>query len=249
MDIRRIYCQFKFRREPIIIGGCGRSGTTLLLSILSAHPHIYAIEKETAIFCPTAYDTVVNMDAPINWEKIFDLIKLENIFFSRYNRFCEKTPKNILFFNKLKKVFNNRVKLIQMVRDGRDVITSIYYGKPNEFWVKKERWIQDVTAGLDFIDDKTVLTIRYEDLIRNTEQVLNQVFSYIGEELTPEVKNYHSYAKLRTVETTPGVWSPEVQPIHDSSIGRWKDSKYDAVVNDLMSDERAVKLLKQYQYL
>jgi hypothetical protein len=40
-------------QKPIIIGGCARSGTTLLLSVLSCHPNIYAIPDETYTFCPT----------------------------------------------------------------------------------------------------------------------------------------------------------------------------------------------------
>ncbi len=38
------------KKCPIIIGGCGRSGTTLLLSILGSHPNIQAIKDETGLF-------------------------------------------------------------------------------------------------------------------------------------------------------------------------------------------------------
>ena len=33
-------------QTPILIGGCGRSGTTLLLSLLSAHPRIRAVSRQ-----------------------------------------------------------------------------------------------------------------------------------------------------------------------------------------------------------
>jgi hypothetical protein len=39
-----------FTDTPILIGGGARSGTTLLLSILSAHPAIFAIRKELGLF-------------------------------------------------------------------------------------------------------------------------------------------------------------------------------------------------------
>jgi len=42
-------------RRPIVIGGCARSGTSLLLSLLSCHPQIIAIPVETQTLCPTAY--------------------------------------------------------------------------------------------------------------------------------------------------------------------------------------------------
>ena len=41
----------KLTRPPVIVGGCERSGTTLLLSILSSHPAIQAIPVETWAFC------------------------------------------------------------------------------------------------------------------------------------------------------------------------------------------------------
>ena len=39
-----------FKKPPIYIGGCGRSGTTLLLSILSSHPEIFACPGELEMF-------------------------------------------------------------------------------------------------------------------------------------------------------------------------------------------------------
>ena len=36
----------RFTCPPVYIGGCGRSGTTLLLSILSAHKDIFACPRE-----------------------------------------------------------------------------------------------------------------------------------------------------------------------------------------------------------
>ena len=49
--------------SPLIIGGCGRSGTTLLLSVLSAHPKVLAIPHETEAFCPGAYGAHVDLQA------------------------------------------------------------------------------------------------------------------------------------------------------------------------------------------
>lgn len=41
--------------KPIVIGGCGRSGTTLLLSILGAHPDIFALASELYPFYPLPF--------------------------------------------------------------------------------------------------------------------------------------------------------------------------------------------------
>lgn len=39
-------------KNPLFIGGGGRSGTTLLLSLISVHPDIYAIPYETRAVSP-----------------------------------------------------------------------------------------------------------------------------------------------------------------------------------------------------
>ena len=143
--LRRIKVAIIFRAPPIIIGGCGRSGTTLLASILSAHPRIYVIPEETTTFCPGAYSEHVDLNAE------FDTRKFYLKYFSKYNflfaRWCEKTPKNVLFFDRILKHFKNRVKLIHMVRDGRDVIFSRHPRNPHEYWVSGKRWIDDVSRS------------------------------------------------------------------------------------------------------
>ncbi|MCA9555784.1 MAG: sulfotransferase, partial [Myxococcales bacterium] len=45
----------RFPEPPIIIGGCGRSGTTLVASILSCHPRIAVVGPETRAFAAGAY--------------------------------------------------------------------------------------------------------------------------------------------------------------------------------------------------
>ncbi len=40
----------RFSQSPVIIGGCARSGTTLVLAILAAHPSIYTIPNEIRAF-------------------------------------------------------------------------------------------------------------------------------------------------------------------------------------------------------
>src|SRR6056297_2982515 len=75
-----------FRGEPIIIGGCGRSGTTLLLSIISAHPDIYAFSKEIGVFSEwhKGKPRLDRLNRYILLHKLPDTKK----------RMCEKTPAN-----------------------------------------------------------------------------------------------------------------------------------------------------------
>ena len=88
-----------FNKKGIVIGGCGRSGTTLLNSIMGAHKDIHAIEEETYSFVPTPRLNRLNNN-------------LKNV---KENFWCEKTPKNIYAFHFLAQF--DFIKLIHIVRD------------------------------------------------------------------------------------------------------------------------------------
>jgi hypothetical protein len=239
--------KIKFCKPPILIGGCGRSGTTLLLSILSAHPRIYCFPQETRVFCPTAYEERPNLKAPIEINKLFSHISFKQalyLFFKRYHRYCEKTPRNILFFDQLLKIHDSKIKLIHIVRDGRDVITSRHPLNPSIFWVDKERWIYEVSEGLQFQNHPNVFTLRYEDLVLKYQEVIKQVMAFIGEDFDPQLIHWYKHATVRE-----GPWIDGFKNLHDKSMQKWKKSEYAERVNDLTDDPRAVALLRSLHYI
>ena len=85
-----------FDGKPIIIGACPRSGTTLLLSILDAHSHIFGIQNQTYVFASWDYHDQPNRMDRLYREFIFNKIPAGK------KRWCEKTPKNIEFFDKIR---------------------------------------------------------------------------------------------------------------------------------------------------
>jgi hypothetical protein len=155
----------RMSENPVFIGGSGRSGTTLFLSLLSAHPDIYAIPDETAAFCPTAYYEEEDLQAAFNIERAYSFLMDPNVPLERYSRWCEKSPKNVLFAERLLDYFGDRTRFINVVRDGRDVVTSRHPSDPDEYFVQPEEWVRDVAAGRRIEDDPRVITVRYEEFI------------------------------------------------------------------------------------
>ncbi|MFC1884632.1 sulfotransferase [Thermodesulfobacteriota bacterium] len=241
--LRRAKVAMIFRAPPIIIGGCGRSGTTLLASILSAHPRIYVIPAETVTFCPGAYSE--NVD----WNAEFDTRRFFLKYFSNYNfsfsQWCEKTPKNVIFFDRILKHFKNRVRLIHIVRDGRDVIFSRHPRDPDKYWVPGERWIYDVSEGLRHKNNPNVCTVRYEDLVMSFKETLRTILKFLNLKPVPSVFNFHKHATLRESIA----WSTGIQPLHNKSIGRWKNHKDENIFKDFMENPQAIKLLKELEYI
>lgn len=235
---------------PIIIGGCGRSGTTLLLSIISSHPKVFAIPDETGAFCPTSYSHFhkrydFDINSPINTDYFY--YKYFNTSFKSksYRRWCEKTPKNILFFEKILDYFNGNVKLIQIIRDGRDVILSKHPSNPSSYWVSIDRWINDTNAGLKYIDDPRVLTVCYENLVMNNEVQIQRICNYLDLDYCKEIRYWHTYATVRQ----NAAWETDVQPIFKESIGKWRDPQNRERVSLLMKNAKAENILFKLNYL
>jgi len=231
--------------SPIIIGGCGRSGTTLLLAILSAHDHIFGIPFETEVFIRRRILPFHYVNGIINKQRINHILHKYYIP-STVKRYCEKTPKNIRYFDLIMKEFSNKVKLIQIVRDGIDVVTSIL-PSTGQYHISINRWIWDVSIGLKYRNSDSVMTIRYEDLITNYYEELKKIFDFIEEDLTKEVIDFQKYTTLK--ESNAWHQGGKVKSIYKSSIGRWKSNQFKDRIADLMSRPEAVKLLKAYNYL
>lgn len=236
------YIKFKnaFNKPPIIIGGCARSGTTLMSAILSAHPHIFVIPHETYVF---AYYSRYKSLIPFDVMKIYYYLLKYKINPS-CKRFCEKTAKNVRSFNTTLKYFGENIKLINMVRDGRDVILSTAPVNPSKFLVTPERWVNDVKHGLKYEGNPQVLTIKYEDLILNFKETIKKVCDFIGEDCNEHILNWYKYKTLTEHEALFG----KIKPLHSKSIGKWKSKKYKNIISVFMKNQEAISLLKHYGY-
>jgi hypothetical protein len=251
--IARGYFRFRvYNAPPVIIGGCERSGTTLLHRILSAHSKIVAIPVESWALC---YSPVAGFKGsrPIRWLRLLRALGEFKILDGKENatRWSEKTPANIFHFNEIAKAFNFKVKRIQIVRDGRDVILSRYPGDPSRPHVPIKRWIESVQAGLAFVNDPAILTIRYEDLITDTDETLKKICEYIEEDDENLSSTWFDIAALRDDHSGPIKSIPQSPSEISRYIGKWrvKNHHWADSVETLMSDADAVYLLKKYNYI
>lgn len=228
--------------NAVIIGGCARSGTSLLLSLLSCHPRLYCYPVESQAFCARSYGHSAAEESRVRIQfesALSDVEKRANI-----HAWCEKTPKNVLHFSELLGRFGRKARLIHIIRDGRDVVTSIHPKNPNACWVTPERWTNDVEAGLKHANHDQVLTLRYEDLIRNSERVLRRLCSFIGLDYGPWFRSYPMTARVQASDA----WPHPALALHDRSIGRWKESPWRHHAKKLETDPVASRLLRRLGY-
>ena len=227
------------KSPPIIIGGCGRSGTTLLLSILAAHPKIHAITNETG---ELTKDKLNNPSTLIS--KIFIASHLKKEINKNAVRWAEKTPNNVNNIDQILKFFKGNVKIVHIVRDGRNVITSKHPTLKNKFWVKKERWINDVTNGLKFLNHKNVYTIKYEDIVDDFNNSISKLLEFLEIEMVDEIINYQKHTSIKRHLA----WDSNVKSIYKITP-RLDNPENKDVLREFMEDKIAIDLMKRLSYL
>jgi hypothetical protein len=163
---------------------------------------------------------------------------------SSCDRWCEKTPKNVLHFGRILAIFKNKVRLLHIVRDGRDVTLSRHPLNPEKYWISPARWVHDVSAGLRYLNHPCVMTLRYEDLIEDLPGLGAKILDFIGEEPCNLAELFPGRAKL----TSSVAWFDGVQSAHGKSIGKWKKPGNTERVAEFMDTPGAAELLKKFGY-
>ncbi len=238
-----------FSEEPIIIGACPRSGTTILLSILGAHERIYAIPKQTYAFDKWMEETDPHSGkityTPFRIDRLYRELLLRRIPWGA-KRWLEKTPKHIRSFAKIIDYFDERVKLINVIRDGRDVVTSKHpKHNPGQYWVSVGRWVSDVSIGLSLAQHPCVLNVRYEDLITEFEKTMLKIYDFLGEQAGASLQSWKEKTNIKKSMH----WDKPVQDLYSHALARWKKPQHQKRIAEFMENERAVALLKELGYL
>jgi hypothetical protein len=232
------------KEEPIVVGGCGRSGTSLLLAVLSCHPRIFAIPNETAAFCPDGYSYDPDYSIPFRLD-LLNRALLGGDIPNTCTRWAEKTPKNVQTFERIIRHFGGRVRCIHIVRDGRDVVLSRHPRRPDKSHVAPDRWISDVQAGARAERLPQVFAVRYEDLVLEYEKTVRRLCEFLELPFADKLLEYPSSARVRTHRA----WKDGVLPLNPSSIGNWRNAQDSASIQALLRTPGAHDLLERYGYV
>lgn len=236
------YIPRRLPAPPVFIGGAPRSGTTLLISILGSHSHIHAIDYETTVFHPG-----------FRPEKLVAALLLRpgnrglNRIGPDKNRYCEKTPGNIRHIDRIMEFYSGRVRCINIVRDGRDVVTSRHPGDPGRYWVPIRRWVEDVTCGLEAERRGQVMTVRYEDLVARPEPTLRELCDYLDEPFEPGMLDYQNSGSSIS-EMARMAWDRNAEAINTRSLRKWEKPEHRQRLAEFNANEQAVRLLHELGY-
>jgi len=195
------------KNSPFFIVGCGRSGTTLLRTLLNRHPAI-AIPLESLFIIDylrvqDRYDQkylnslVIREPELEEWgisvsvEDLQDSVSVARMISKLHEIYAEskgkshwgqKTPRFVRYLDLLGKNFPSS-KMIHMIRDPRAVVSSLIQSDVHQSnaYHGSHRWMMDVRAGLTYelTHCSRVLRVFYEDLVKEPEEVLKAVFEFL----------------------------------------------------------------------
>jgi len=139
----------------------------------------------------------------------------------------EKTPINVFFLKEIMNIFPN-ARIINIVRDGRDVCASACKLWSLDYLLPIARWIESLRrfdndrhnlSDLDFFE------VKYEDLVDNPEEEMKKIFNFIGINTLPDNFKY-------SIETVMGTSS-----FQKGQKGLYKSSHFESFFNN---DEREI---------
>ncbi|MBN1122547.1 MAG: sulfotransferase [Anaerolineae bacterium] len=237
--------------EPFFIVGCGRSGTTLLRTMLNHHPEI-AIPLESFFIVdylrapktiPAArLGSMLRHEYELKeWgldltgemlegcETPRELItRLHERYAAEHGktRWGQKTPRLIRFGGLLKTNYP-KARFVIVLRDPRATVNSLMKSNVHSANVlfASKRWAADVREGLalkqTYPDD--VLEIRYEDLVTQPEQNLRQVCDFLDIAYDPVMLTYHKSGVKEYSSYYDQIHARLAQPPQASRVDAWQD--------------------------
>ncbi|MDB5440250.1 MAG: sulfotransferase [Caulobacteraceae bacterium] len=237
--MRRLEGQGEPSDRPVFIVGMPRSGSTLVETILAAHPKVHAGGELDAMLDLVSNSRGAQGEAYPDWAASLngqDCQMLGKAYLERCprgvagkRRVTDKQLLNVAHVGLIHLILPN-AKLIHIRRDPRDQALSCYslgfnhapeLGYVNDlehfgrYWRAYDRlmahWKQVLPEGV-------MLEIPYEGLVGDLETCARRMVAHCGLEWSPACLNFHN--TRRSVRTASA--AQVRQPIYDHAVGRWK---------------------------
>jgi hypothetical protein len=244
--------------DPIVVAGCGRSGTTLMSVILNSHSDIYCGPEDSLLleWDFTIDQIAVNYGYDPRW-----LLKKARCFYNHgafteflmrdqkqrrnVSKFATKQPRYALCLPALLQRFPS-ARVIYLCRDGRDVAFSF---RKNErhmgVWpdVKHDEtgmlsmkycaevWRMFVNAYSPFENDRRCKYVCYERLCTRPREVLKDLCSFLGMPFEESMLAFYKGAADRDDLNLPHLVKTK-SPLASDHLGQWKKELTPAQVQE-----------------
>lgn len=237
--------------DLVFAGGAPRSGLTLLRALMSAHPDVFcgpdsgltpSLPMQWRDFSRTLGDMhsrefgVTPNDAKMNFARAMTRLLREAPNAAQKKLTVEKSPLNILAFTDLAEIFP-AARFIHVVRDGRDVAASYLerdwknpqtgekFDHVRTPLAAAQYWRGLVEIGMRaqsaINDPARLITLRYEDVIREPAATLRALCRFLGLAPCPAMQRFHQ-RPVELVGLERESADRLARPLGPDRIGRWR---------------------------
>jgi tetratricopeptide (TPR) repeat protein len=228
---------------PVFMIGFPRSGTTLLDTILETQKDIrtlsevggiVAVRQEITRFGKTYPDELASLTEQ-------EIDRLRNIYYQHNTQFIsadthfsvlvDKLPMNIIHLPLIKTLFPE-AKCIFSLRHPVDVCLScfqqdfslndaMFHFTDLEQSFIRYRNVMTLFESYRTKLDLNLLTVRYEDLIADLDNVAGEVFNFLGIQANKSYRDFHKFNQEKIIATPSR--TQVSKPLYKSSRYRWKN--------------------------
>jgi Sulfotransferase family len=234
-------------QSPIFMLGFPRSGTTLLETILDAHPKISTLsEKETITKIANKLADDTKSPGFVHGLKSVTVSQLEGYASDYFEEVCnympdykdndiviDKMPLYTIYLPLINMLFPN-AKFIVNIRHPLDVILSNFqqnFAMNNEmsFLITLDDCVKryiEVMAFLERIKSELALDfiqVRYEDLIEDLDVETRRLFDFLGTAPSKGVDKFYIHAQRKVINTASN--AQVIKPLYQGSKYKWKNYK------------------------
>lgn len=275
--------------KKILIVGSGRSGTTLVQSILCLNSYLFSL-KETHFIRKSKRPFYTNYLDRISLDKgrlskafqfindnneikgnydlsilskrkdlflFFDMFLSNEANLSNKIGWLEKTPEHINYVEQFLKYIEG-IKVIHVIRDGRDVVASLYEAckKYPESWKGFETinkciyyYNRSILKSLNYIGNKQNFFLNYDQLVETPVNIINQISNFVELDLSVDISNIDS--SDRNIIRSEEAWKMENSSngIHNLKLNKFKllfsEKEQNLIVSNVISIEEISKILKK----
>lgn len=224
----------QYIETPVFLIGSERSGTTLLRLMLDHHPDIaFNLESEflvAEISAAGAFPDVAAYRRVLRQDRVFqhsgftiaedlDFAALVNDFLRQK---LERDRKHVVGatvhygFSRLGYLWP-RAKYIYLLRDGRDVASSVVeMGWAGNVFAGAKWWLDAEREWADFqksLSRDRWIEVRYEDLIANSDAQLRRICEFIGVAFSERMFDYVESSSYSLPDASQGSkWRRKIRP-------------------------------------